>query len=409
MVYMEGQIDFEDLDLEYGYSCMPDRLHYFSKEENDFRMEVRKWCKDNIEPVSDKIDKERNAELAVRTVKKMHSFLNILIPKELGGQSKGVLYMTIFGEELSAQSYAVATIFGASSCLFAGPIIEYGTPEQKKKYLSGIADGTKIGAIGITEPTGGSDAIGGMNLRAVRQGDHYVLNGEKRFITNGSVADYICLYAVTNDQVKRHQGISAFIFETETPGFKVTKDYKHMGRRGMPNSHLRFDNCKVPVENLLHKENEGVEVLMFGLDGERTFTASQYLGLARSAFEVAYRYAHRRYQFKKPIYSFEGISFKLSDMFMDLELNRMAMVQIARMLDQGYYCRASVAAVKAKLADATVKITQEAIQVVGGIGYSEDYPLERYYRDAKVGQIAAGSTEIMKFLISREMVRMWGK
>jgi len=406
---MEGQVHFEDLNLEYGYSCMPDRLHYFSKEENDFRMEVRKWCKENIQPISDKIDKERNTKLAVETLLKMKQYLNIVIPKEAGGLGKGILYRTIFGEELSAFNYSIATIFGASSCLFAGPIIEYGTPEQKEKYLSGIADGTKLGAIGITEPTGGSDAIGGMNLRAKRDGDYYILNGEKCFITNGSYADYITLYAVTNDQVKRHQGISAFIFETETPGFKVIKDYNHMGRRGMPNSHLQFDNCKVPVENLLHKENEGVEVLMFGLDGERTFTASQYLGLARSAFEVAYRYAHRRIQFKKTIYSFEGVSFKLSDMFMDLELNRMAMVQIARMLDEGHYCRASVAAIKSKLADAAVKISQEAIQVVGGIGYSEDYPLERYYRDAKVGQIAAGSTEIMKFLISREMGRMWGK
>jgi alkylation response protein AidB-like acyl-CoA dehydrogenase len=339
----------------------------------------------------------------------MKQYLNIVIPKEAGGLGKGVLYRTIFGEELSAFNYSIATIFGASSCLFAGPIIEYGTSEQKEKYLTGISDGSKLGAIGITEPTGGSDAVGGMNLRAKKEGDYYILNGEKCFITNGSFADYITLYAVTNDQVKRRQGISAFIFETETSGFKVIKDYHHMGRRGMPNSHLRFDNCKVPVENLLYKENEGVEVLMFGLDGERTFTASQYLGLARSAFEVAYRYAHRRHQFKKPIYSFEGVSFKLSDMFVDIELNRMAMAQIARMLDEGHYCRASVAAVKSKLADAAVKISQEAIQVVGGIGYSEDYPLERYYRDAKVAQIAAGSTEIMKFLISREMVRMWGK
>ncbi|MFW9820716.1 MAG: acyl-CoA dehydrogenase family protein [Candidatus Thorarchaeota archaeon] len=388
---------------------MPDRLYYYSKEENEFRMRVRKWCKENIQPVSDKIDKERNEDLAVETLRKMKPYLNMVIPEEAGGLGKGILYRTIFGEELSAFNYSIATIFGASSCLYAGPIIEYGTLEQKRKYLSGIADGTKIGAIGITEPTGGSDAIGGMNLRAVREGDYYVLNGEKRFITNGSHADYICLYAVTNDQVKRHNGISAFIFETDTPGFKVVKNYKHMGRRGMPNSHLRFENCKVPVENLLHRENEGVEVLMFGLDGERTFTASQYLGLARSAFEVAYRYAHRRYQFKKPIYSFEGISFKLSKMFMELELNRIAMAQIARMLDEGYYLRASVAAVKAKLADETVKITQDAIQIVGGLGYSEDYPLERYYRDAKVGQIAAGSSEIMNFLITREMIRMWGK
>ncbi|MEJ2294310.1 MAG: acyl-CoA dehydrogenase, partial [Candidatus Lokiarchaeota archaeon] len=187
------------------------------------------------------------------------------------------------------------------------------------------------------------------------------------------------------------------------------KDYKHMGRRGMPNSRLKFNNCKVPIENVLHKENQGLEVLLFGLDGERTFTASQYLGLGRSAFEVAYRYSHKREQFKKPLYSFEGISFKLSEMYMSLELNRIAVAQIARMLDEGHDVRASVAAIKARLSDETVKISQDAIQIVGGLGYSEEYPLERYYRDAKIGQISAGTSEIMRYLITREMTRMWGK
>jgi alkylation response protein AidB-like acyl-CoA dehydrogenase len=405
---MEGQVDFKDLDIILGYSCMPERLYYFNKEENDFRMEVRNWCKNNIEPVIEKIDRERNKELAVETLKKM-PYLDIIVPKDAGGQGKGVLYRCIFGEELSAYSYAIASIFGASSCLFAGPIIEFGTPEQKKKYLSGIANGTKIGAIGISEPTGGSDAIGGMRLKAKKEGDSYILNGEKCFITNGSVADYICLYAITKDQVKAHQGMTAFIFETDTPGFEVVKDYKHMGRRGMPNSYLRFNNCKVPKENIIHKENEGLEVLLFGLDGERTFTASQYLGLARSAFEVAYKYSHRREQFKKPIFSFEAISFKLSEIFADIELYRIAIANIARMLDEGHNCRAQVAAVKFRLADSAVRISQEAIQIVGGIGYSEEYPLERYYRDAKIGQISAGTVEILKFLISREMTRMWGK
>lgn len=405
---MEGHVHFEDLNVEFGYSCMPERLHYYTKEENDFRMEVRQWCKENVLSVAEKIDRDRDYALCVATLKKM-PYLDIIVPKEVGGQGKGVVYRTIFGEELTAFSYAIAGVFGGSSCLFAGPVIEFGTPEQKKKYLSGIADGSKIGAIGITEPTGGSDAVGGMQLRAVKEGDHYVLNGEKCFITNGSVADYIVLYTITNDQVKKHQGMSAFIFETDTPGFEVVKDYKHMGRRGMPNSHLRFNNCKVPVENLLHKENQGLDVLTFGLDGERTFTASQYLGLARSAFEIAYKYSHKRVQFKKPLFSFEAISFKLAEMYMDIELSRIAIAQIARMLDDGHNCRASVAAIKARIADATVKISQEAIQIVGGLGYSEEYPLERYYRDAKIGQISAGTAEIMRFLISREMTRMFGK
>ena len=405
---MEGHIHFKDLDLKLGYSCMPDRLHYFSNEENDFRMEVREWCDKHIGPYAEQIDRNRDKVLAVDILKKM-PYLDMIIPEEAGGQGKGILYRTILGEELTAFNYAIAGIFGASSCLFAGPVIEFGTSEQKKKYLKGIGDGTKIGAIGITEPTGGSDAVGGMRLRAEKQGDHYILNGEKCFITNGSVADYICLYAITNPEVKAHQGITAFIFETDTPGFEVVKDYKHMGRRGMPNSHLRFKNCEVPIENVLHRENQGVEVLMFGLDGERTFTTSQYLGLARSAFEIAYKYSHKRVQFKKPLYNFEGISFKLTEMFADIELSRISMTQIARMLDEGHYSRPLVAAVKFRLADATVRITQEAIQILGGLGYSEEYPLERFYRDAKIAQISAGTSEILRYLITREMIRMWGK
>ena len=147
---MEGHIEFKDLDLEFGYSCMPDRLHYYTKEENDFRMEVRKWCKEHVQPVSEQIDRNRDKQLAVDTLRKM-PYLDIIVPKEAGGQGKGVLYRTILGEELTAFNYALAGIFGASSCLFAGPVIEFGTPEQKKKYLSGIADGTKIGAIGISK------------------------------------------------------------------------------------------------------------------------------------------------------------------------------------------------------------------------------------------------------------------
>ena len=405
---MSGHIHFEDLELKFGYSCMPNRLHFYSKEENDFRMEVREWCEINVAPVAEQIDRNRDKELAVKTLKKM-PYLDMTIPKEAGGQGKAILYRTILGEELTAFSYALAGVYGASSCLFAGPVIEFGTSEQKKKYLSGIGDGSKLGAIAITEPTGGSDAIGGMRLRAIRDGDHYILNGEKCFITNGSVADYLCLYSITNDQVRQHKGMTAFIFETDTPGFEVVKDYKHMGRRGMPNSHLRFTNCRVPVENMLHKENEGLDVLLYGLDGERTFTASQYVGLARSAFEIAYRYAHKREQFGKTLYNFEAISFKLAEMYMDIEINRIAMVQIARMLDDGHYLRPTVAALKARIADATVRITQDAVQIVGGLGYSEEYPLERYYRDAKIGQISAGTSEIMRYLITREMIRMWGK
>ncbi|NVM53100.1 MAG: acyl-CoA dehydrogenase family protein [Candidatus Helarchaeota archaeon] len=323
--------------------------------------------------------------------------------------SKSKVYRTIFGEELAAVNSAVVVTYGASANLFAAPIIHFGTEKQKEKYLKPIMSGDALGAIGITEPSAGSDAVGGMKSTAIKKGDVYVINGEKRYITNGSRADYILLYALTNPNApKKHQGISAFIFPTDTPGFERVKDFDLAGRRGSVNSYLRFKNCEVPVENLVgypEMENKGLKIMFSGLDGERCFTCSQYIGIARTAFEIAMKYANLRVQFQKRLREFEGISFKISEMYAKLEAGRLMMLRAARMLDDGLNATKEVAAAKFTCANNQMDIVLEAMQILGGIGYTKEFPLEQLLRDSKISQISAGTVEILKFLCQRELYK----
>lgn len=402
----EGHISFEDLELQYGESMTPGSLFLFSEEENKFRMEIREFAKKEIDPLVERIDREDNVELTLDVIHKLgKKYFSLAFPKELGGLGKGTAYRLIFGEELSAVHYPTAVIYGTSCNLYGVPIINFGTREQQEKFLKPIMDGTALGALGITEPTAGSDAIGGMRTTAVRKGDKYIINGEKRFITNGSIAKYILLYCVTNPNVHRRQGISAIVFPTDTAGFEVTKDYELIGRKGCVNSHLRFDNCEIPIENLIGRENEGVEVMLYGLDAERIFVGSQYLGISRSAYEVATKYSSLRTQFKRKLREFEGISFKIAEMYMKIEAGRLMLLRGARMIDQGLKATKEAAAAKCFVSDNAVHIVTEALQVLGGIGYTKEFPLERYFRDVKIAQIGGGTAEILRYLIQREVYK----
>ena len=222
----EGHVSFSDLNLSYGESMTPGSLFMFNKEENEFRMEIRKFAREEIDPLVERIDREDNVELSISMIRKMgEKYLPLAFPKEIGGLGKGTVYRMILGEELSAIHYPIAVIYGSSCNLYGVPIIHFGTQEQQEKFLKPIMNGSALGAIGITEPTGGSDAIGGMRTTAVKKGDKYIINGEKRFITNGSIAKYILLYCVTNPENPPKNGISAIVFPTETSGFEVVKDY----------------------------------------------------------------------------------------------------------------------------------------------------------------------------------------
>ncbi len=410
MISKEGHICFEDLNLVYGQSMSPGSLLLFSEEENNFRMEIRKFAKTDVDPLVEQIDRENNVQLTLTIIRKMgeKKYLALAFPKEIGGQDKGTIFRMIFGEELSAVHYPTAVVYGASCNLYGVPIIHFGTREQQKKFLKSIMDGTGIGAIGITEPTGGSDAIGGMRTTAIKKGDKYIINGEKRFITNGSIAKYILLYCKTNTEVHPRKGISAIVFPTDTPGFEVVKDFELIGRKGSVNSYLRFHDCEVPVENLIGKENEGVNVMLYGLDAERIFTGSQYLGISRSAFEIATKYSALRRQFGKEIREFEGISFKIAEMYMKIEAGRLMLIRAARMIDKGLQATKEAGAAKCFVSDNAVQIVTDALQVLGGIGYTKEFPLERYYRDVKIAQIGAGTAEILRYLIQREVYKDMG-
>jgi alkylation response protein AidB-like acyl-CoA dehydrogenase len=400
----DGHINFEDLNFQYGESMTPGSLFMFTEEENEFRQEIREYAKNEIDPYVAQIDREHNVELTVKLVRKLgKKYFPLAFPKEIGGFGKGTAYRMIFGEELSAVHYPTAVIYGCSCNLFGVPIIHFGTKEQHEMFLRPIMDGSALGALGITEPTAGSDAVGGIRSTAVRKGDKYIINGEKRFITNGSIAKYILLYCITNPNVHPREGISAIVFPTETPGFEVVKDYDLMGRRGCVNSHLKFNNCEVPIENLIGNENEGVRVMLYGLDAERVFVGSQYLGISRSAFEIASKYSSLRVQFKKELKRFEGISFKIAEMYMNIEAGRMMLLRAARMIDDNIPATKEAGAAKCLVSDNAVKIVSDALQVVGGIGYTKEFPLERYYRDVRIAQIGGGTAEILRYLVQREI------
>ncbi|MHA1310672.1 MAG: acyl-CoA dehydrogenase family protein [Candidatus Helarchaeota archaeon] len=404
-------IRYEDLDHVYGESMFPGSLFLYTKEENEFRTNLRNFIMDEIAPLVPEIEEKASFDLCLEAYHRLGKagYLTFSFPKSIGGQGKGYVYRTIFGEELAAVNSAIVVTYGASANLFAAPIIHFGTEEQKKKFLKPIMNGELLGAIGITEPSAGSDAVGGMKTTAIKKGDVYVINGEKRYITNGSRADYILLYALTDPNAPRkHNGISAFIFPTDTPGFERVKDYELAGRRGSVNSQLRFHNCEVPAENLVggpEMENKGIKIMMYGLDGERCFTCSQYVGIARTAFEIATKFANIRVQFKKRLRDFEGISFKIAEMYAKLEAGRLLMLRAARMLDNGLNATKEVAAAKFTCATNQMEIVVEAMQILGGIGYTKEFPLEQLFRDSKISQISAGTVEILKFLCQREIYK----
>lgn len=405
----EGHISLDDLQVKFGYSATPSSLFLYTKEESKFREEVRDFIQRKIAPLADEAEQSGKVEPLLKAIRLMAEINRAYFPREVGGEGYGVVHRTIRGEELTAVSYAVAMAMGTSVDLFGMPVARHGTPEQKKKYLPPIMRGEKIGGICITEPGAGSDAVGGMKMTAKKEGKEYVLSGQKRFITNGSIADYLVLYALTDPKAPHGQGVSAFVVETEDlKGFQVLKDFELMGRKGVVNSWLAFEECRILAANLLGKENRGIEVMLDGLDGERIGGTSGYVGCARSAYEIALKYAAERMQFRKPLRAFEGISFKLAEMYARLEAMRLLMLRAARMVDAGLPASKEAAAAKFFAADNGWWIVDEALQILGGIGYTKEYPLERYMRDFRVGRIAAGSSEILRFLVQRELYKEIG-
>jgi len=379
----------------------------YTEEENAFREEVRAFAEREIAPLAEGIEEtaEYPREL-LRTVGAA-GYTGALLPPEYGGTGKGMVSETIIAEEVSAVCPMVDVTRGVTSVYFAPPIYKFGNDDQKQKYLPPIITGEKIGAIGITEPDVGSDTAG-MKTRAVRDGDDWVIDGEKRFITNGSIADFILLFAVTDPSVKARKGMSAFIFETDAPGFSVVKDYDLMGMRGLKVSHLKFEGARIPASALVGEENKGFAILMDELDTERTSLAAGAVGYSRAAFELAVLHSTEREQFGRQIRMFEGVSFKIADMAVKIDAARLLTLQAARMIEKGLPASRQGASAKLFACNAAQEICYDAVQILGGIGYMKESKTEQLFRDARLMPIGGGTAEIMQFLIQREVYKERG-
>lgn len=373
------------------------------KKHEMARTLFREFAENEVKPLAQEVDETEH--FPRETVEKMQKlgFMGIPQPKEYGGQGCDTLTYVLCVEELSKVCATTGVIVSAHTSLGTDPIKKFGTPEQKEKYLRPLASGKMLGAFGLTEPGAGTDASG-QQTKAVLEGDHYVLNGSKIFITNGGEADVYIIFAMT-DKSKGTKGISAFIVEKDFPGFRIGTKEKKMGIRGSSTTELIFENCIVPKENLLGQEGKGFSIAMATLDGGRIGIAAQALGIAEGALEETIAYVKERKQFGRPIAKFQNTQFQIADMATKVEAARYLVYRAAIAKDTKK--RFSVEAAMAKLyaAEVAMEVTTKAVQLFGGYGYTREYPVERMMRDAKITEIYEGTSEVQRMVISSNVIK----
>ncbi|MEW4149932.1 acyl-CoA dehydrogenase AcdA [Bacillus thuringiensis] len=379
-------------------------MHFKLSEEHEMiRKMVRDFAKNEVAPTAAERDEEERFDRELFDQMAELGLTGIPWSEEYGGIGSDYLAYVIAIEELSRVCASTGVTLSAHTSLAGWPIFKFGTEEQKQKFLRPMAEGKKIGAYGLTEPGSGSDA-GGMKTIAKRDGDHYILNGSKIFITNGGIADIYVVFALTDPESKQ-RGTSVFIVESDTPGFSVGKKESKLGIRSSPTTEIMFEDCRIPVENLLGEEGQGFKVAMQTLDGGRNGIAAQAVGIAQGALDASVEYARERHQFGKPIAAQQGIGFKLADMATDVEAARLLTYQAAWLESEGLPYGKESAMSKVFAGDTAMKVTTEAVQVFGGYGYTKEYPVERYMRDAKITQIYEGTQEIQRLVISRMLTK----
>ncbi|WP_148550835.1 acyl-CoA dehydrogenase [Paraclostridium bifermentans] len=361
------------------------------------------FTENEVAPIAHEIDEEE--KFPYETVKKMgkYGFLGIPFPKEYGGEGGDYLGYAIAVEELSKACGTTGVIVSAHTSLCGSPIFEFGTKEQKEKFLAPLAKGEKLGAFGLTEPNAGTDAAG-QQTTAVLDGDEYVLNGTKVFITNAGPADIYVVMAMT-DKSKGTRGISAFIVEKGTEGFSIGKKEKKLGIRGSATCELIFENCRIPKENILGKEGQGFKIAMKTLDGGRIGIAAQALGIAQGALDVTVGYVKERKQFGKSIAAFQNTQFELADMKTKIEAARHLVYNAATKKDLGKSYGLEAAMAKLYAAEVAMEVTTKAVQLHGGYGYTREYEVERMMRDAKITEIYEGTSEVQKMVISANLLK----
>ena len=383
-------------------------MDYLLSDEQKMIQELaRKVAEEKIKPVAAKYDQSEEFPWDIMEILAKADLFAIFVPQEYGGTGGGILDLCIATEELSRACGGIAVCYAASA-LGTFPIILFGNVEQKKKYLPDLGSGKKIAAFGITEPEAGSDASA-IKTTAKKEGNHYLLNGLKHFITNGGDAQIYTIIAMT-DKSKGARGASAFIVEKGTPGFTFGKKEEKLGIRASSTTELIFTDCKIPAENLLSKEGMGFIVTMKTFDMSRPGVAAQALGIAQGALDVAVKYAKERQQFGKSISSFQGIQWMLADMATQIEAARALVYSCAKEIDAG--CKdvgKDSAMAKMFASDVAMKVTTDAVQILGGYGYMKDYPAEKYMRDAKITQIYEGTNQIQRNIIALQLIKEMAK
>ncbi|MCX8062577.1 MAG: acyl-CoA dehydrogenase [Anaerolineales bacterium] len=378
-------------------------LFPFTEEHEMIRQTARDFAQNEIAPIAAQFDE--SGEFPSETIRKMGElgFMGIEVPEEYGGAGMDTLAYVLALEEICKADAAHGTIMSVNNSLFCYGILRFGTEEQKQRFVKPVASGKAIGAYALTEPMSGSDA-GNMRTRATREGDKYILNGRKSWVTSGPVADYVVVFALT-DPEKKHRGITAFLVDAKTPGFVRGKKEPKLGIRASATSELSFENCEVPIENRLGDEGEGFKIAMAVLDAGRIGIAAQALGIAEAAYEASLQYATEREAFGQKIGAFQGVSFKLADMKTRIEASRLLTYQAALAKERSKTTgeRFTLQASMAKLfsSETAMFVTHAAVQIHGGMGYSRELPIERYFRDAKITEIYEGTSEIQRLVIAR--------
>jgi alkylation response protein AidB-like acyl-CoA dehydrogenase len=378
-------------------------LFPFTSEHEMIRKAARDFAQKEIAPIAAEFDE--SGEFPMQTIRKMGEMglMGIEVPEEYGGAGMDTLAYVLALEEICKADAAHGTIMSVNNSLFCYGILRFGSETQKQKYLVPVASGERIGAYSLTEPMSGSDA-GTMRSRAVRNGDAYILNGRKSWVTSGPVADFIVLFTMTNPEQK-HRGITAFLIDTARPGFERGKKEPKLGIRASATSEIVFENYRCPVEDRLGEEGEGFKIAMTVLDAGRIGIAAQALGIAQAAYEASLAYAREREAFGQKIGEFQGISFKLADMKTRIEAARLLTYQAAlakqRAKETGERFTLQAAMAKLFASETANFVTNAAVQIHGGMGYSKELPVERYFRDAKITEIYEGTSEIQRLVIAR--------
>lgn len=374
-----------------------------TKTQQLFLQMIREFAEKEVKPLAAEIDDEER--FPAETVEKMArlGIMGIPVPKEYGGAGGDNVLYTMAVEELSRVCATTGVVVSAHTSLCCAPIMEHGTEEQKRKYLPKLASGEWIGAFGLTEPNAGTDASA-QQTTAVREGDHYVLNGNKIFITNASAANVFIIMAMT-DKSQGTRGISAFIVERDFPGFSVGKKEKKLGIRGSATCELIMENCIVPAENLLGKEGKGFSIAMKTLDGGRIGIASQALGIAQGAMDETVKYTKERKQFGTPIAKFQNTQFQMADLETRIQAARLLVRRAAWKKDRKEPYSADAAMAKLFAAETAMDMTTKAVQFHGGYGYTREYPVERMMRDAKITEIYEGTSEVQRMVIAGQLFK----